>query len=181
VEEIIQWIFHSERTEGVTFSGGEPFLQAKALCEVAIPVKQDGKSIVIFTGFTHPEILESEDIIITPDSCLPTELKQDVVILEPAKPDTELMENLLENTSGNIGALKGVAPELRSKIIETSLGLSSTQAERVFKKAVVMSKNGVLSQSCIDVITEEKRQIIRRKGRVWNEGTAGYDSPSRRY
>ena len=103
-------------------------------------------------------------IIITPEPCLPVELKEDVVTLDLAKPDAEMMEDILENAAGRIGALKGMVPDFRKKIIETALGLSSTQAARVFKKAVVMSRNGILAESCIDIISEEKRQIIRESG-----------------
>ena len=38
-------------TEGVSFSGGEPFAQARALAAVAAQVKAAGKGVLIFTGY----------------------------------------------------------------------------------------------------------------------------------
>jgi anaerobic ribonucleoside-triphosphate reductase activating protein len=48
-------------TEGVSFSGGEPFLQAGALAEIARLVRAAGKSVVIFTGFEWDELRASSD------------------------------------------------------------------------------------------------------------------------
>jgi anaerobic ribonucleoside-triphosphate reductase activating protein len=50
--EIIDWILSEEDTEGVSFSGGEPFCQATALAEVAERIRDAGKGVLIFTGFT---------------------------------------------------------------------------------------------------------------------------------
>ena len=37
---------------GITFSGGEPFLQAESLCIIGRAVKKVGKTLVVYTGFT---------------------------------------------------------------------------------------------------------------------------------
>jgi anaerobic ribonucleoside-triphosphate reductase activating protein len=50
-DEVAGWIAGDPETEGVTFSGGEPFAQAAALAEVARVVKKAGKSVVVFTGY----------------------------------------------------------------------------------------------------------------------------------
>ena len=44
--------------EGVTFLGGEPFLQAQGLAAVAEGVSQAGLSVMIFTGYTMQELNE---------------------------------------------------------------------------------------------------------------------------
>ena len=44
--------------EGVTFLGGEPLLQAKGLGRVAEIVSDAGLSVMVFTGYTMPEIQE---------------------------------------------------------------------------------------------------------------------------
>ena len=49
--EIAGMILATADTEGATFSGGEPFLQAEALAEVARLVRAANKSVIIFTGF----------------------------------------------------------------------------------------------------------------------------------
>jgi SpoVK/Ycf46/Vps4 family AAA+-type ATPase len=57
-----------------------------------------------------------------------------------------------------------VSTGLRTKLVEAALGLTSTQARRVFQKAVVASRDGRLDERCIDLIVEEKRAIIRGSG-----------------
>lgn len=49
--EIAAWMLAEPETEGVSFSGGEPFAQAAALAEVAEAVRAAGKGVLIFTGF----------------------------------------------------------------------------------------------------------------------------------
>ncbi len=44
--------------KGVTFSGGEPLLQAEAFCIIANHVKNQGMDIVLFSGYTYEQIIE---------------------------------------------------------------------------------------------------------------------------
>ncbi len=46
---------------GVTFSGGEPFEQPRALCAVAEGVRGMGKNVVTFTGYTYEALLRRAD------------------------------------------------------------------------------------------------------------------------
>jgi anaerobic ribonucleoside-triphosphate reductase activating protein len=41
---------------GITFSGGEPFLQAEALSGLAVRFREKGLSIVTYTGYTYEEL-----------------------------------------------------------------------------------------------------------------------------
>ncbi|MCL2203461.1 MAG: anaerobic ribonucleoside-triphosphate reductase activating protein [Defluviitaleaceae bacterium] len=50
-----------KRIRGVTFSGGEPFLQAGELAQIAIEAKRTGWDVCTFTGYTYEELLERED------------------------------------------------------------------------------------------------------------------------
>lgn len=43
---------------GITFSGGEPFLQAGPLAELAIALRDKGFNILIYSGYTLEELLE---------------------------------------------------------------------------------------------------------------------------
>ena len=49
--EVAAWMLAETGTEGVSFSGGEPFAQAGALAELAERVRAAGKGVVIFTGY----------------------------------------------------------------------------------------------------------------------------------
>jgi len=62
VREIIRMIKkHKKNIKGVTFSGGEPFLQAKGLSEIAEAVHQINLDVVTYTGFTYEQLTEKND------------------------------------------------------------------------------------------------------------------------
>ena len=56
-DEIFNQIQKNPLLDGVTFSGGEPFLQAKALSELAKKIKDTGLNLYVYTGFTYEELL----------------------------------------------------------------------------------------------------------------------------
>jgi anaerobic ribonucleoside-triphosphate reductase activating protein len=51
----------SSELEGVTFLGGEPFLQARELALAANAAQKLGLSVVTFTGFVYEKLLDSGD------------------------------------------------------------------------------------------------------------------------
>lgn len=61
-EEIFDLIMASKATiNGVTFSGGEPFLQAKALLPLAKLLKSAEINLLIYTGYKLQELIDSQD------------------------------------------------------------------------------------------------------------------------
>lgn len=49
--------------EGITVSGGEPFLQSKGLLELLVSARvEHGLSTVVYTGFTYGEILDNPEM-----------------------------------------------------------------------------------------------------------------------
>jgi anaerobic ribonucleoside-triphosphate reductase activating protein len=56
VEELAERILSEPANQGVTFSGGEPFLQATALAALARQVKAAGLNVMSFTGYTLSEL-----------------------------------------------------------------------------------------------------------------------------
>jgi anaerobic ribonucleoside-triphosphate reductase activating protein len=56
VEELAERILSEPANQGVTFSGGEPFLQATALADLAKQVKAAGLNVLSFTGYTLSEL-----------------------------------------------------------------------------------------------------------------------------
>ncbi len=56
VNDLVEQILRDPLNEGVTFSGGEPFLQAIALAEVAARVKAKGLTVMSFSGFTLEQL-----------------------------------------------------------------------------------------------------------------------------
>lgn len=70
VDAIVQQILLQENIEGITISGGEPFLQQDALCELISKVREHKDvGVIIYTGMKYSEIentalAHSADLII---------------------------------------------------------------------------------------------------------------------
>ena len=59
--ELLEKIKSNPLLDGVTFSGGEPFMQADALADLAVEIKKLGLNIITYTGFTFEELVENRD------------------------------------------------------------------------------------------------------------------------
>ncbi|MBL8636210.1 MAG: radical SAM protein [Myxococcales bacterium] len=55
-EDLVAEILTIQGIEGVTFTGGEPFMQARSLAEVGRAVRKAGLSVFIFTGYYLHEL-----------------------------------------------------------------------------------------------------------------------------
>lgn len=51
-----------DKIEGVTISGGEPFLQIDQLYQLAVEIKKRGLSLIIYTGYILSELLQINNI-----------------------------------------------------------------------------------------------------------------------
>lgn len=60
-DDIIAKMDKNPILDGVTFSGGEPFLQAKPLTYIAKEAKKRGLNIMAYTGYTFEELQEGAD------------------------------------------------------------------------------------------------------------------------
>lgn len=58
-ENILKAIDENPLLRGVTFSGGEPFMQAGALAELAVEIHKRGLDVLTYTGFTYEQLTES--------------------------------------------------------------------------------------------------------------------------
>ena len=56
--EIVKLVKENPLLSGITLSGGEPFLQAEKLIPLVREVKDYGKNVVIYTGYTFEKLLE---------------------------------------------------------------------------------------------------------------------------
>ena len=61
VNTILKQIFSNPLLYGVTFSGGEPFVQAEALVPIAEAVKTKKKHLMIYTGYLYEQLLEMKN------------------------------------------------------------------------------------------------------------------------
>lgn len=57
-EEIIKDIEKHPYISGVTFSGGDPFMQPEPVLEIARAIKEKGLDVAFFSGFTYEELCE---------------------------------------------------------------------------------------------------------------------------
>lgn len=56
-EDVVTLFSENPLLSGITFSGGEPFLQPEALCDIAAKVKTLGGNVMTYTGFTFEQLL----------------------------------------------------------------------------------------------------------------------------
>lgn len=62
IEELAKVFLGIESAEGITISGGEPFLQAGGLCELVSKIRAHRDyGVIVYTGNTYEELLECDD------------------------------------------------------------------------------------------------------------------------
>lgn len=57
VDDIIQEIIKDRNIDGITLSGGEPFLQAEPCCKIAEIARKKNLSVWAYTGFIYEDIV----------------------------------------------------------------------------------------------------------------------------
>ena len=98
-------------------------------------------------------------LITAPSGKIPVELKDEAVILEYPLPKNDELETVLGRLTQTPGVKINSTKLGKEKLIQAALGLTASQAQRVFAKAIV--SNGRLDDRDISLVTEEKKQIIR--------------------
>ncbi len=103
-------------------------------------------------------------VLISPSLILPGDLQKDVTILDFDLPGfTEIQSVLQEMIAANrpTGRVSlNLSPEDTERLAKAALGLTLQEAENAFARAIV--SDGQLSINDLDVILEEKRQIIQK-------------------
>jgi anaerobic ribonucleoside-triphosphate reductase activating protein len=60
VESLAEWVIAQQNIEGLTISGGEPFLQAGTLCTLLDQIKAERDlGVLCYTGYTHSYLLSN--------------------------------------------------------------------------------------------------------------------------
>jgi hypothetical protein len=98
-------------------------------------------------------------LVTTHSTKFPAELRDEAVIMEfplPEAPELKILLNTILQNSRQKVRLTDLGLE---KMVEAALGLTESQAKRVFGRALV--SNTTLDDRAIDLVTEEKKQIIR--------------------
>lgn len=103
-------------------------------------------------------------IFLGPRFRVPDDLEKEVQVIDYPPPGLDELEELLESLEAEGGGAPTVelTPEGRERLLKAALGLTLSEAEVVFSKALV--RDGVLTDSGVDLILSEKKQIVRRSG-----------------
>ena len=59
VDEIIKIILSNPLTDGITFSGGEPFSQAEDCARIALAAKKAGLNVWVYSGWTFEQLKDN--------------------------------------------------------------------------------------------------------------------------
>jgi len=105
-------------------------------------------------------------ILMSPIQVIPPELEKEVVVVEFNLPTAQelgrVLQRQLESMSRPGKPPVTLTESTREKLISAALGLTLDEAEKVYRKAVVMA--GRLSEAEVDIVLSEKQQLIRRNG-----------------
>jgi len=95
----------------------------------------------------------------SPYQKLPLELEKDVVVLDFPLPTLDELSLVLTK---HLSPQHPISAPTREKLLKAALGLTKDEAEKVYRKAQVKAKR--LTESEVDIVLSEKKQLIRRNG-----------------
>ena len=61
LDEVIQKLRKNPLLDGITLTGGDPFVQAAACAQLARRVKELGMTVVTYTGYTYEQLIQRPD------------------------------------------------------------------------------------------------------------------------
>jgi len=105
-------------------------------------------------------------IIVSPVMNIPPELQKSVTVLDFPLPDMEELDLLLKRMMHELNMNPDITISLdrdgREMVLKAALGLTLSEAENVFAKTVIQTRE--LSVDSIPVILSEKEQIVKKSG-----------------
>ena len=118
-------------------------------------------------------------VIVTPSLCISEDLAKDVTVLDYPLPGEVELGRLLDQIGDDVKATPGISidlnPESREQLLQAARGLTLNEAENVFARALVLDNS--LSAESVQVVLDEKRQIIRKSGILeYYEAQDSFDS-----
>lgn len=61
IEDLLKKMFSNPLCDGITVSGGEPFLQINEVAEMCKKTKENGLNVIVYTGFTWEELIKNNE------------------------------------------------------------------------------------------------------------------------
>ncbi|HEY4001558.1 MAG TPA: AAA family ATPase [Candidatus Xenobia bacterium] len=105
-------------------------------------------------------------VVVSPILRIPPELEKDITVVDFPLPSylelDAILQELIDSVQNNPAVKIDLPPPVREKLIKAALGLTKTEAENVFGKALVL--DGRLDADDIELVAGEKEQIIRKSG-----------------
>jgi SpoVK/Ycf46/Vps4 family AAA+-type ATPase len=106
-------------------------------------------------------------IVISPVLRIPTELEKDITLLDfPLPTEAQIrgvLDQMITANTANSSRLRIAVDDIgRERLAKAALGLTLNEASNAFARAMV--NDGVLSDDDVHVVTEEKKQTVRKAG-----------------
>ena len=118
-------------------------------------IKRKLRNVVQRLRFTRKSV-----IVTAPTSRLPDELRDEAVVVDFPAPGTAELEAVLDQLTQTPNVHISMTETGREKLVQAALGLTAAQASRAFSRGII-SAQGKLDDRAIDLVSAEKKQIIR--------------------
>ncbi|MBJ7900627.1 MAG: AAA family ATPase [Cyanobacteria bacterium RI_101] len=148
-EAAIEWVVRQSEAGIFIFKDLHPFISAPAV------TRWLRDAIASFKG------TEKLILLMSPYMEIPLELEKDVVVLDFPLPNLGELQSVLQRQLDKTRSRRA-APDVQEKLLKAALGLTQDEAEKVYRKAHV--KAGKLTETEVDIVLSEKKQLIRRNG-----------------
>ncbi len=105
-------------------------------------------------------------LLVSPIAKVPDELEKDVVMIEVPLPDEselgEVLDRLIKSVQPDARFQVALDADLRERMLKAARGLTASQAQQAFCKALVKDRKFAIDD--LEILLSEKRQVIRRTG-----------------
>ncbi|NER34351.1 MAG: AAA family ATPase [Oscillatoria sp. SIO1A7] len=148
----IDWVIR-QNTPGIfVFKDLHPFLDGMGNAEVIRWIRD---AVASFKG------TDKAIVLMSPVQQVPIELEKEVVVLNFLLPNMAELNQVLSRQLEKSRSRR-INTETREKLLKAALGLTRDEAEKVYRKAQVTA--GRLTESEVEIVLSEKKQLIRRNG-----------------
>lgn len=148
-EAALEWVVRQKDSAIYIFKDLHPFLDG------AVVTRWLRDAIASFKG------TDKLIILMSPILQVPIELEKEIVVLDYPLPDLQELNQVLSSQLQKSRSQR-LETEAREKLLKAALGLTKDEAEKVYRKAYL--KSNQLSESEVDIVLSEKKQLIRRNG-----------------
>ncbi len=148
-EAAIEWVIRQQHPGIYIFKDLHPFIDSPAT------TRWLRDAIAGFKG-TQKTI-----ILMSPVQQIPIELEKEVVVLDYPMPSMAELDEVLSAQLEQSRARR-TTTDAREKLLKAALGLTLDEAQKVYRKAQVTA--GRLTESEVEIVLSEKKQLIRRNG-----------------